>query len=369
MVAIKQPVKKKFLNSINYFRGIAIIIIVMAHTYGIARWDVYNQPSVFETFFYSLNLNGSVFFIFISGFLYNHIFYPRFNYKKFMIKKLKFVLLPYLVCSAIPIFYAVGNIKTNLWFDILFDHNGRAFLPDAIANQPILSTIWFLVTGRAMYAYWYIPMIMLVFAISPLINKLIRSKYLLDTILFLMPISMIVHRPAQNMNPLHSLVYFLPVYLLGIYSSIHQKQIYEFLKSNQVKIAILLAAVSLGLIQVLMFNVSGNFSKDFFSITVPDINLIQKILLCFLLISILDKYEDTDIKSMNKTAETSFAIYFIHPFLLRPFNQLSRNLGFDFQGNIFTLFIATFCVIITAMAIAHLFKLIFKRNSRYLIGW
>ena len=356
MTSISPP-KKKFLNSINYFRGIAIIIIVAAHSYGIANWNVYRDPNVFEKFFYSLNLNGSVFFIFISGFLYNHIFFPRFNYKNFMLKKTKYVLIPYLVCSIVPILYAV------------FVDSKGTFLLDSLKDKPVLAILWFLVTGRAVYAYWYIPMIMLVFAISPAINFLIRSKYLIYTILGMIPISMIIHRPRLNINPLHSLVYFLPVYLLGIFTSVHQKKIYAFLKSSKVKIVILLLAISLGLVQILIFNITGNFSKSFWSITLPDINLLQKILLCFLLMSVLDNYEDTDITTIKKTAETSFAIYFIHPFLLNPLTILVRSWNLDFQGNLFTLILATIAVVTLSIAIAHFIKLIFKRNSRYLIGW
>ena len=356
MIALSPP-KKKFLNSIDYFRGIAIVIIVAAHSYGIANWNVYKDPTFFEQFFYALNLNGSVFFIFISGFLYNHIFYPRFNYKKFMLKKTKYVLIPYLVCSTIPILYTV------------FVARGGDFLLDSLQDKPLLSILWFFVTGRAVYAYWYIPMIMLVFTISPIINALIKSKYLLYVIIGLIPVSMIIHRPVHNMNPIHSLVYFIPVYLLGIYSSIHQKKIYAYLKSNKVKISIILLAIVLGLIQITLFNVRGNFSKSFWSITVPDVNLLQKILLCFLLMSVLDNYENADIAAMKKTAETSFAIYFIHPFLLDPLTLFVRNLNLGFQGNVFTLGLATFLVIVVAMAIAHLFKFVLKRNSRYIIGW
>ena len=356
MIAISPP-KKKFLNSINYFRGIAIIIIVSAHSYGIANWNVYKDPTLFEQFFYALNLNGSVFFIFISGFLYHHIFYPRFDYKNFMLKKAKYVLVPYLVCSIIPILHAV------------FIESGGDFLLDSLKDKPLLSILWFLATGRAVYAYWYIPMIMLVFAISPIINTLIKSKYLLYVIIGLIPVSMIIHRPVHNMNPLHSLVYFIPVYLLGIYSSIHQKEIYSFLKSNKVKITIILLAIALGLIQIIIFNVSGNFSKSFLSITVPDVNLLQKILLCYLLMSVLDRYENTDVTAMKKTAEVSFAIYFIHPFLLDPLTLFIRSMGLTFQGNVFTLVIATFLVIIVAMTIAYLLKFVLKCNSRYIIGW
>lgn len=360
---------RKFLNSINYFRGIAIILIVMTHSYGIAHWNVFNNASLLEKLFYSFNLNGSVFFVFISGYLYYHIFYAKFQYQKFLTKKIQFVLVPYLICSTLPILYTVFDLNNEWIFHIVFDSGGRGFLPDSIKDKPLLSILWFLATGRATYAYWFIPMIILIFIISPLINNLIRSKYLLSVILILIPISMIVHRPLQNMNPLHSLVYFLPIYLLGIYSSINRQKILHYLQNNWIKLAILLLSILLGLIQVLVFNITGNFSKNFLLITVPDINIIQKILLCFLFISVLESWEQTDIKSLKKTAETSFAIYFIHPFLIRPLTRLSKNLGFQFDGNLFTLLIATFLMITFSIIIAQTIKLILKKKSRYLIGW
>ena len=366
---MKAPAKRKFLNSINYFRGIAIIIIVMTHSYGIAHWNVYQNASLFERLFYSLNLNGSVFFVFISGYLYNHIFYPTFNYKKFLIKKTKFVIIPYLICSTLPILYTVFDLNDEWIFNIVFDSGGFGFLPDSIQDKPVLAILWFLVTGRAVYAYWFIPMIIMVFILSPLINYLIKSQHLLHVILMLIPIAMIVHRPLQNMNPLHSLIYFLPIYLLGIYSSINREKILAYLQSNQIKIVIVLVSILLSMIQVLVFNVSGNFSKSFLEITVPDVNIIQKILLCFLFIALLENWETTEIKTLKKTAETSFAIYFIHPFLIRPLTRLSKNLGFEFQGNLFTLLIATFLMVTIAIAIAQTIKLILKKNSRYLIGW
>lgn len=366
---MKSPPTRKFLNSINYFRGIAIIIIVMTHSYGIAHWNVYRDASLFDRLFYSLNSNGSVFFVFISGYLYNHIFYPKFNYQNFLIKKAKFVLIPYLVCSTLPIIYTVFDLNNEWLFNFVFVNGGRDFLPDGLIEQPLLAILWFLVTGRAVYAYWFIPMVVIIFAISPLINYLIKFKHLPTVILLLLPISIIVHRSPQNINPLHSLVYFLPVYLLGVYSSINRQDILEFLDSNYRKILLLILALGLGLIQVLVFNAAGNFSKSFFVITVPDVNLIQKILLCFLFIAVLDKLEKTNIKSLKKTAETSFAIYFIHPFLIRPLTRLSRNLGFEFQGSLLTLLIATFFMVLFSIAIAQIIKLIFKKKSRYLIGW
>ena len=366
---MQSPTKRKFLNSINYFLGIAIILIVMAHSYGIARWDVSNNPSLFEKLFYSFNLNGSAFFVFISGYLYNHIFYPNFNYKKFLSKKAKFVLVPYLICSTLPILYTVFDRQNEWWLNFVFVNGGRGFLPEGLIEKPLLAIGWFLITGRAVYAYWFIPMIIIVFAISPLINRLIESQHLLKVILFLLPISMLVHRPVSNANPLHSLIYFLPVYLLGIYSSINRQNILKYLDNFKNKLLVLGSAIALLLVQVFVFNASGNFNKSFFSVTTPDVNIIQKILLCFLFISVLDRFEKNNIQTLKKTAETSFAIYFIHPFLIRPLTRLPKSLGWEFNGNLFTLSIATLVMVLCSIAVAQIIKLIFQKNSRYIIGW
>ena len=352
---LKSPPKKKFINSINYFRGIAIILIVLGHSYDLSRWDISNNV---EQVFYSLTLNGSVYFVFISGFLYYHIFYQRFEYKKFMLKKTQFVFLPYLLFSLIPILFTV------------FLGGGGEFLPEGLKQQPFLATIWYFATGRISYAYWYIPMAMLLFALSPVINWIIKSDRILEVILFLLPISLIIHRPIDNINPIHSLIYFFPIYLIGIWSSINNKRIYAYLRDHRKKLVLILLAIAIGVIQVSVFQQPGNFHKEFWSITVPDVNLIQKILLCFLFMSVLDLYENKDITSMKKTAETSFAIYFIHPFLINAIISIATRLNLmTYQGNFLTLIVATFCIMIISMAIAYSIKAVLKKNSRYVIGW
>lgn len=354
MITKAPPKKKKFINSINYFRGLAIIIIVLGHSYDLARWDISNN---FEKFIHALSLNGTVYFVFISGFLYYHIFYHRFNYQKFMVKKAQYVLLPYLLASSIPILLTV------------FVGSGGVFLPDNLRGQPFLAVIWYFLTGKIVLAYWYIPMAMLLFAVSPLVNRIIQSGKILEVFWFLLPISVIIHRPIENINALHSLIYFFPVYLLGIWSSINNKKIYAYLKDNQKKIIIALLVIVLGLIQVLVFQQTGNFHKSFWSITVPDVNLLQKILLCFLFMSILDKYENTNFTVANKIAETSFAIYFIHPFLITALYSLEVRLNLGFQGNFISLILATIVALLGSMAIAFSIKAVLGKKSRYLIGW
>ena len=346
--------KRKFINSINYFRGLAIVIIVLGHSFNLAHWHI---SSNFENFVYALSLNGTVYFVFISGFLYYHIFYHEFDYKKFMYKKIQYVLLPYILFSIIPIVLTV-----------FFDGGGDR-LPDSLSNNFFVAIIWYLVTGKIIVAYWYIPMAILLFTVSPLVNIIIKSQKVLEAFLLLLPISLIVHRSPDNINAIHSLIYFFPVYLLGVWSSINNKVIYAYFKDSKKKLAIGLLAIALGLMQILLFEQTGNFHKNFWSITVPDVNLLQKILLCFLFISILDIYENTNFQLINKIAETSFAIYFIHPFVVNILYSVSIRLNLNYQGSFFSWIISGFLVLIISMAIAMMIKAVLKKNSRYLIGW
>lgn len=349
-----QKAKSKFINSINYFRGIAIILIVLGHSYDLAHWEISNS---LEQFIYSLSLNGTVYFVFISGFLYHHIFYQNFNYQKFLAKKIRYVLVPYVLFSLIPILNAV------------FLGNGGYALPDELRDEPVRAIAWYLLTGNIIFAYWYVPMAILLFLLSPLVNKIIQSENILILTLALLPISLIIHRPIENLNAIHSLIYFFPVYLLGAWSSINHKAIYAYLRDRKKQVALTAFVIFLGLLQVFVFQQPGNFHKEFWSITVPDVNLLQKIILCFLFLSILDKYEHTNFPVLNKVAETSFAIYFLHPFLLNAVFSLFTTLNFKYEGNFLVWIFVAFTTVITSMGIAVGIKAVLKKRSRYLIGW
>ena len=170
------------------------------------------------------------------------------------------------------------------FLNTVFLDGGGYSLPDDLRDEPLRAIAWYLLTGNIIVAYWYVPMAILLFLLSPLVNKVIKSETILIVTLALLPISLIIHRPINNLNAIHSLIYFFPVYLLGSWSSINQKKIYTYLRDRNKKIFLITLAISLGLLQVFVFQQPGNFHKEFWSITVPDVNLLQKIVLCFLFI-------------------------------------------------------------------------------------
>ena len=195
------------IHSFDYFRGIAIIFIVALHC--TKPWTI---DAFTENVLYNILANGTILFVFISGFFFHHVFYNHFDYKIFLIKKLKIVLIPYLILSTLGIiYYTISPDPFPYLKDFSFhDTSSWDYYPRLIAT--------YLVTGRISTAYWFIPFISIMFILSPIFIRYIRltSKTRIIIFLALLTAAMFIHRPAYNISPLHSILYFTPVYLLGI---------------------------------------------------------------------------------------------------------------------------------------------------------
>ena len=155
------PTEKRFLNSINHFRGIAIIFIVMAHCYRPAGWQI---ESFADKAWFNIMMNGTVFFVFISGFLFHHVFSHRWDYEKYMKNKTKYVLFPYLLLS-LP--WIIWHLTASL--------EPALHLQQASITDTTTAITWYVITGRALTAYWYIPMAMMLFALSPWVMNLLKA--------------------------------------------------------------------------------------------------------------------------------------------------------------------------------------------------
>ncbi len=344
-----------FLRSFNYFRGIAIIFVVLAHSYIPAGW----QPdSTLDRFMFDLMMNGTVFFVFISGFLFHHVFVPRYQYRAFMWKKAQFVLLPYLLLSVVPIaFWLLAQTP-------LTPPHQQLAAPDT----PLGQVGWYLLTGRQLTAYWYIPMVMVLFAITPLVVWLDKHHKLLHAALPLLLVALLIHRPFGNLSALQSLCYFLPVFLIGAWSSQHKQWLYQTLHRREW----LLIAVALGLaaVQALYTDQVGNSHKAPFVWAGIDLSLLQKLLLCLALMVGLHRFEDRHWPWLDKLAQVSFAVFFIHPWFTTAWKFWHPTpADYPSGGNLLTTLLVCALLISASMAVAQLFKWLFKRHSRYLIGW
>jgi surface polysaccharide O-acyltransferase-like enzyme len=341
-----------FLNSFNHFRAIAIIFIVAGHSFINIQFN-----NEFDNFIRNIISGSTTLFVFISGFLFHHIFYKKYEYKKFIIGKIKNVYIPYIIMGLIPLYYTIylSSKSNTIYINNTF-----------IENLIIFFKLHF--NGTFFTAYWYIPFIMIIFILSPLFIKFINAKNSTQIIITSVGIIMalFIHRSINNENLLHSVIYFMPIYLLGIVCSIHKDILYKKLKGKDYYL--LSIVIILALIQSICFD-SGNYHKDFFDFNGIDLMYLQKIALALFFMVFLNKYENYHNKFIHKIASASFAIFFIHPYIIYVFLAIKSRLHIP---NIYQWIEYTFLVIlviILSLIVSSFIKFIFKKYSRFIIGY
>jgi len=346
----------EWINSFNHFRAIAIIFIVAGHSLGITGMK--SDTVLFGTI-KNLLTGGTCLFVFISGFLFHFIYYRKFKYAIFLKNKTLSVFMPYLFLGVAPIL--VHILTKNQW-------PGGHFLPtgEGVFPEYVIPVLKYYASGAFLTAYWYVPFIMITFVLSPLHVQFIKLNPLLriSIVLFLFAVSLFMHRPVKNIFVIQSVIFFSPVYLLGITCSMYRQNIYDFCKGRE--FIFLAAAIGVAFYQAHLGN-TGNYSKEPFAWGGIDLMLIQKVFLCVFLMVWLNKYERVNNKAIHMLASTSFAIYFLHPHILFVLHRMPFDLFAAGSWLVFTLFVAA--LILLCMGLAKATRKIVPRYSRYLIGY
>ena len=346
-----------FINSINFFRGIAILIIVLGHSYWVAGFQ--GDASNLNKTFMAIATGGTSLFVFVSGFMFHHVFYKRkFDYKKFLKNKWKNVGVPYLIMSAYAIYKAVYIKESYLQL------KGIGF---EVTNK-IEAILFYYGTGFHMIAYWYIPFAGLLFIASPLYLKFISLKGRNQMMIIIVGymISGVVHRPEHNINHLQSLLYFSPAYMLGIWSSINKELIFEKLKNKE---GYLLAMIiGMGYLQGVVLDHPEGYHKAFFIYKGIDITIYQKIFIIYFFMAFLHRFEGKKVIILDFMARYSFAVFFIHGYVLTYIMELKKKYELTYQSNILELILIAFLVTMVSAIIAHIIKKVVPKYSRMIIG-
>ena len=344
-----------YLISFEYFRAIAIVLIVAGHCYGISGWNIDSFP---ERVLANIITGGTSLFVFISGVLFHHVFAVNFNYRKFMKKKAKNVLFPYLFLC---IFAIAQALIIHGPFPEFYFGREPTFMAQVI--QPALL---YLLTG-GVFVYWYIPFIMCIFLLSPFFIRFIDCSTpvrIWITSLCLL-VSLFMHRPVNNFLVPQSVVFFVPVYLFGILCSMHKEKIYQHLHN---RCLILLTGVFLlAALQAKLYMVCGNLQKPPFQFQGIDINLLQKMLLCLFFMIFLHRYEALKSRLLASLASSSFAIFFLHGWLIYCVSLMQNSYSMVYGFHLVPLFTAL--VTWGSYVLSSQIKALFPNQSRMLIGW
>ncbi len=354
---------RPYLQSIENYRGFAIVSIVAVHCFHYGMNASSGAWLAFQSFFYG----STALFVFISGYMFHHVFYSRRSkISKFYASKFKVVVIPYLILgtSATFLLYVTGTgfYEADVQFDprIFFDSEDTAFI----------TTIKYMVTGRMLTAYWYIPFAFLLFSMAPLHIKFIelKGKYQGAILTVLCITSLLVHRSYENNNPFQMLVYFTPLYLLGCSFSKYRDIL---LLNAKLKLAALIIAVIMLCIYEASIGHRGNYIKEMLLFRGIDTMFVQKVCMVLALFYFFEVYQFKN-RMLSLLAKTSFGIFFIHPWVL---TILKRTPLYDYasnsEPNVF-FFTLTLAFTLSASVLIVLFVKSVLRNkpySQYVTGY
>ncbi|MFM7186212.1 MAG: acyltransferase family protein [Armatimonadota bacterium] len=341
----KSP-KGEFLPSLEAFRAIAIVCVVAGHSISSTGWII---DSTAEKFIANIILGGTNLFVFISGYLFHHVFKNRYTFIGFMQQKAQRVLLPYLFLSVLPILMAVKN-----------DH------PAGLLGA-VTAYLGHLTKGDIWICYWYVPFVIAMFALSPIHRwfATLSATVQVTAVGTMLAIASVTQRPINNIGIPQLLVYFTPVYLAGVTAAVHRQQLMAFLSRHHVSLFI--GAIGLAGAQALFATNTGSYHRDFGTIGNIDLQLIQKILLCGWLLYALQWFDRRESKAIGLIAASSFAVFFLHPYVLDIWLRTWKLHAFLSGGAALPVAVAIIhgVSILCALGI----RKVAGKRSRYLIGW
>lgn len=343
-----------FLSYIHSFRAVAIVFIVAGHCIFLFDW---NTTPWLERFFKSTMQNGTILFVFVAGFLFQHLS-ERFTYRRYLRSKLLNVILPYTITSLPMILVhwrtGRGSFNPEAGFDFL--------------TTPVHHLVFNLLTGYHILPFWFIPMISVFYLLAPLLLRLDRDGRIYYTLPLLLGVTVFVHRPVDFIHIWHSCAYFFPVYLFGMAFSHHR----EAMVARLEKLVPLQVAVVVGLVAVEVFVLERGgaiYSKTPFSAEagIFGTNAIQKLILCGLLVVLLKWWDDAVKDRLAYIAEVSFGIYFLHMYFIVFHTQFILGDVFP-SGTVPRYAVGVSVVMGLCVLCLWIAKKIFGKHSRKVVG-
>lgn len=340
--------KENFQHHIHIFRGIAILLIVCAHTLPSLDWT--DSPLTFRILDAIAN-ESSIFFFFIAGYLFQHLS-GRFKFSSYLKQKLKTVIVPYLLLSIPAIFIFTQIVhREGVW--------------DWFYTKPLWEQIGlFLITGKHLAPLWFVPTITLFYLVAPLFIAIDRKApkfyWLIVPLWFL---STYLGRDGP-LGPIDKAIYLLPVYMLGMVFSHYQKQSED-----------LVTRYWMHLLLLAMLGMAGHVLEW---PVPPHYLMLMKLPMSLLITVALLRWQVVFGSRLNYIAHISFGIFFIHAYFISFIKVgtvylMHRRLygGKDISelpGNIPVFLAYATVVLILSVGVIKFAQKILGKHSRMLVG-
>jgi surface polysaccharide O-acyltransferase-like enzyme len=357
----------EFFSEVVYLRAIAILAVISIHVSAyFTKMDISN----FLTFFYMSVNTFSHFavplFVCISGFVLYNKYRGSYSLKIFYKKRLLSVVPQYTIFSALGILFMYADYKSGRFPDF------------AIKN-----IIYQYLTGTAYYHLWFFVIIIQLYVLYPLIEK-IFSKSLYSYKIFLILIFVLIVQILYQIFFIKDMVLigaatlflgYIFYFVLGMYVRSHYfdvKNAIMTLSHPYILFLAFLSATILGIwIQFIEYFRSLNQQLTQIYIWIYGIATPLYYTLIFILCLHISLKISTTIPNKITTfikiiGNYSFGIYLIHAFILDVIaSLLLPKFGFDMNNWLFYPIVFTF-VLSSSLALAYIINKI--PYSEYIIG-
>ena len=336
------------LGFADEFRAFAILIVIGSHCVNRVDWG---EQLVIHDVLRSILKNGSFYFVFVSGFLFQHLI-GKFSPGRYYASKAKFVILPYVLVSLPAIvFLQLGYGHTPTWFAEAYG-----------AHSPLPKTFLYLVTSAHSRHTWYILMAAILFMLAPAFRALDRRRVLF-WIVWLPALAYSLTHTRGSQNADHTVLlrtaYYFSVYLFGMLASRH----YEVIVREVRRFGLPLVAFA---VVCTVFHLEDYRGRYF-------LHYLQKGSISLLLIAFLPSIAwggATRTRITDYFASRSFALFFVHYFIADAMTKKSygRWMKGALDEGLLSCLLLFAVVLSLSMLVVEAVKLIAGRHSRYAIG-
>lgn len=327
------------LQFINNFRGIVMLIMILGHTINAMP----KEDAVAFQLFKLIFSNSTILFVIIAGYFFS-LLKESYNYKTFLLNKLRSIITPYIFISIPAVFVYIIQLKVNHWWVDL-----NWFYTDLNILEQYL---YLMLTGAHLGTLWFIPMIIVFYLISPLFIYILNRGLLLYVFFVSFSVAFYFGRPLNNESTLYSFIFFLPTYLFGMIL-VDRPVLYKYLCKYSCVIFITY------FVALYIFNLSIHINSSY--------DLFFKMALAVILLAVLRRYANHKINLLDLFARLSFFLYFIHGYFTWVLYRLYRIIDIPFSGLIATVGFFIIIVILSLAAFVAI-KLVLRKHSKFFIG-
>jgi len=351
---------REFLPYIHFLRGVAILYVISVHARGFASyWK--SSPEVYrflDSFTDPSEGNGTTLFLFIGGFLFQHLTHKHFDFKKYLNQKFKVLMLPYLIIS-LPI----------IWFRLATDFQSL-YVPEDFQERSVLHQVGhFLLTGSHLPPFWFISTIILFYFSAPLLHALDNRKFYLYVLPLILVGCLFTYRPEHNANPLLSYLHFIPIYIAGMCASYFKDQILT--DSPKLFYILLTTYLAMSVSEIAGWTTTPRdvtFEDVLEGSIIFNVYLLKALLLCLMWLTFFYRLREKNIPVLELLGNYSFGLFFVHYLFISVSRRLLELSSVTFDFSILT-YVFYFLLILTVSILAvYWVKRTTGRYSRYLIG-